>query len=415
VSVLLIAANTERINMLTPPYGLGLVAASLRDKGFEVDFLDLLDQEDPHGAVLGAVQSLRPDAIGISIRNIDDQNRQQPRFLLEKARTVVAACREGSAAPIVLGGPGFSIFPRETLTYLEADYGIRGDGEEALPALLDCLSKGEDPHRITGVLVAGDQHAPGRASVADLDAYPLWDDSQYGDPDDDDYWVPVQTRRGCANDCSYCSTAAIQGRQLRCRSPKDVAEGIAILSRKGYRQFHFVDNAFNIPESAALAICKELMPVAWRIRWRCILYPKGVDDRLVHAMAAAGCAEVSLGFESGSPEVLEAMNKRFTPEEVREAADCLRDHGIRRQGFLLLGGPGETRSTVEESLAFAESLGLDSLKVTVGLRIYPDTPLADRAEQEGLLAPGDDLLFPRFYLAPGLEPWIHERVAKLGF
>jgi radical SAM superfamily enzyme YgiQ (UPF0313 family) len=84
-------------------------------------------------------------------------------------------------------------------------------------------------------------------------------------------------------------------------------------------------------------------------------------------------------------------------------------------GFLLLGAPGETRETVMQSLTFARSLGLDGLKVTVGIRIYPGTPLARRAVEEGVIAPEDDLLFPRFYLAPGLEPWIHEVTAGAGF
>jgi hypothetical protein len=80
-------------------------------------------------------------------------------------------------------------------------------------------------------------------------------------------------------------------------------------------------------------------------------------------------------------------------------------------GFLLLGGPGETRETVEESLAFAASLNLEALRITVGIRIYPGTPLARRALEEGIISAADDLLFPRFYLASGLEPWIHQRVA----
>ncbi len=128
-------------------------------------------------------------------------------------------------------------------------------------------------------------------------------------------------------------------------------------------------------------------------------------------MAEAGCVEVSLGFESGSLAVLREMNKRFTPADVREISGLLAAHGIRRMGFLLLGGPGETRETVEESLAFATSLNLESLRITVGIRIYPGTPLARRALEEGVISADDDLLFPRFYLAPGLEPWIHQRVA----
>ena len=97
------------------------------------------------------------------------------------------------------------------------------------------------------------------------------------------------------------------------------------------------------------------------------------------------------------------MNKRFLPDEVWRISDLLATHGIRRMGFLLLGGPGETQVSVEERLAFADSLHLDLLKVTVGMRIYPETPLAKTALQEGVIPPEDDLLFPGFYLTPGLE------------
>jgi radical SAM superfamily enzyme YgiQ (UPF0313 family) len=150
------------------------------------------------------------------------------------------------------------------------------------------------------------------------------------------------------------------------------------------------------------------------VMWRCILYPERVDEELVAAMAAAGCVEVALGFESGSTNVLREMNKRYSPADVRQTSALLRAHGIRRFGFLLLGGPGETRATVEESIAFATSLGLDGLRVTVGIRIYPGTPLAARAIDEGVIRPDEDLLNPRFYLAPGLEPWIRDRVVGLG-
>jgi hypothetical protein len=99
-------------------------------------------------------------------------------------------------------------------------------------------------------------------------------------------------------------------------------------------------------------------------------------------------------------------------DDVRATWELLALYGIRRMGLLLLGGPGETRGTAEESLAFAESLHLDFLETTVGIRIYPGTPLAHRAVQDGMISGEGDLLFPRFYLARGLEPWIHWRVAR---
>jgi len=411
--VLLVSANTERLNMVTIPLGLGLVAAAVRRAGHEVAFLDLLDAADLRTAVWDAIERARPEAIGISIRNIDDQNCQGPRFLLDRAREAVAACRAHSGAPIVLGGAGYSIFPRAALAYLGADFGIRGEGEEAFPALLARLGSGLDPRGIEGVHAAGDPCGGGRAAVADLDRLPLWDEAldAYADRGAEEIWVPVQTRRGCPNDCSYCSTAQIQGRALRCRSPRRAVETIATLARRGFRKFYFVDNNFNVPKAQAMELCEGLRSLAMDLAWRCILYPKPVDGPLVRAMAAAGCVEASVGFESGDGPILRGMNKHFTPDEVRLSMDLLAAHGIRRMGFLLLGGPGETRETVSRSLAFARSLNLDGLRVTVGIRIYPGTPLAQRAVQEGLIRPGDDLLQPRFYLAPGLEPWIHEAVA----
>jgi radical SAM superfamily enzyme YgiQ (UPF0313 family) len=171
----------------------------------------------------------------------------------------------------------------------------------------------------------------------------------------------------------------------------------------GYRRFYFVDNTFNLPTDYAVELCRRIAAERLDIGWRCILHPQDVPEELLEAMAAAGCAEVGLGFESGAQAVLQEMKKRFLPEDVREISDRLAARGIRRLGFLLLGGPGETQDTVAESVAFADSLRLDQLRITVGIRIYPDTPLAQIAVREGVIAAEDDLLFPRFYLTHGPE------------
>ena len=411
MKVLLIAANTERVNMPTMPVGLASVAAATRQAGHETSFLDLMNAPDPGAAIAERMAAFAPELVGISVRNIDDQTLASPRFLLEKVRDVVGQCRASSAAPIVLGGPGFSILPDAVLGYLGADFGVRGEGERAFTALLERLQRGLDPGDIPGV------HQPGRSAlppafVAELDTLPfpseeLW---QGVDPTNPELWVPVESRRGCPNDCAYCATFQIQGRTIRCRSPRSVAEYAGRLARAGFRKLYFVDNSFNIPEPHALELCRCLGELAPAVSWRCILYPHLVAEPLVQAMAAAGCVEVALGFESGCPNVLRRLNKRFDPADVRRISELLAAHGIRRIGFLLLGAPGETRESVEQSLAFAESLGLDMLRVTVGIRIYPGTPLQKLAVAEGQLSPEDDLLQPRFYLAPGLEPWIHQRV-----
>ena len=181
----------------------------------------------------------------------------------------------------------------------------------------------------------------------------------------------MQTRRGCPLACSYCSTPELEGTDVRMRSPALVVEHVARVAEAGFRRFYFVDNTFNLPPSYALDLCRRLAELRLDLAWRCILYPHHVSEELAAAMAEAGCVEVSLGFESGCPQVLRAMNKRFQPDEVREISERLAAHGIRRMGFLLLGGPGETKESVDESLAFARSLGLGDAQ---GLRGHPPLP-----------------------------------------
>ena len=135
-----------------------------------------------------------------------------------------------------------------------------------------------------------------------------------------------------------------------------------------------------------------------------------MDEELIEKMTEAGCKEVSMGFDSGSETILRAMNKRFLPEDVRRISEILKRYNIRRMGFLLLGGPGESKKNVEESLAFADSLDLEAMKITMGIRIYPHTDLALIAINEGVIEPDDDLLFPKFYMAPGLEEWLRNTV-----
>jgi radical SAM superfamily enzyme YgiQ (UPF0313 family) len=180
----------------------------------------------------------------------------------------------------------------------------------------------------------------------------------------------------------------------------------------GFKQFYFVDNTFNFPPQYAKELCRAIAASGANIRWRSILYPGFIDEELVRAMAEAGCVEVSLGFESGSPAILKNLNKKYDVGQVRVAAELLKKYGIRRMGFLLLGGPGETRGSVLESLAFADALKLDMLKLTVGIRIYPNTALEKVALQEGVIAAGDDLLFPRFYVAKGLDAWLEATITE---
>jgi radical SAM superfamily enzyme YgiQ (UPF0313 family) len=411
--VLLISGNREDGDIRVPALGLACIAAATEALGHETLLLDLMATKDPGKAVAGAIETFRPEAIGLSVRNIDDQRMRNSRFLLDQARDAVAWCRQSTAAPIILGGAGFSILPQLILDYLDVEMGVQGEGESIFPELLNRLQSGIEIEELPGVYQRGKPSPVRRAFSRDLDSFPLPDPSLIvrslsgatNAP------VPVQTRRGCPLSCSYCSTPMIEGKLLRSRSPESIVAWIARWVEEGFRNFYFVDNTFNLPASYASQLCEILIAASLDISWRCILFPGELNEKLIALLANAGCTEVSLGFESGAENILQRMGKPFTLADVRRASDSLRRHNIRRMGFLLLGGPGETRKSAEESIAFAESLELDSLRLSVGIRIYPHTEVARIAEQEGLIKSEQDLLFPKFYIVRDMEDWLYATTA----
>ena len=414
MKVLLISANTEQINMPVLPLGLAYVAAAIDTQGHTVKMLNLMMQTDAQKALHEALVDFNPDIIGISVRNVDDQKMENPRFLLGPVKEVVAQCRKLSHATIVLGGAGFSIFPQAALEFLEADIGIQGEGETSFLTLIERLRDKKNLSEIPGLCLPGRtsrRHSGHIKRLRDVTLpLPVMHLSTPSALKGKEVWIPFQTRRGCPLDCSYCSTATIEGQAIRKHDPEKVIEAISRYVEVGLDHFFFVDNTFNLPNSYAKALCDHLISSGSSINWRCILYPWKVDDELVEKMARAGCKEVSLGFESGSEKILAKMNKRFTPADVRRISETLKKFGIGSMGFLLFGGPGETRETANESLCFADSLDLEAMKITIGIRIYPHTPLAQAAVKKGLIEADDTLLFPKFYMTRGLESWLRKTV-----
>ena len=410
--VLLISANTERMNILPLPLGLALVAAASRRAGHDAILLNLMFEKDTPAAIRDCIEGFHPEVIGISVRNIDDQNMAGPKFLLLPVQEVVSTCRGLSDVPIVVGGAGYSIFPESALRYLGADMRIHGEGETVFPALLHRMAKGVSVSGLPGLDLPG-QRSAGSTFAINLDDLPLPEPALWipSVSNRAHFWVPVQSRRGGPLDCSFCSTSAIEGRPIRRHSPETVVKWLEQLVASGLRHFNFVDNTFNLPPYYAKDLCRRMIEKHLDLDFWCIIYPKWIDRELVQLMAQAGCREVSLGLESGADRMLGSLNKRFKAVEARTVTEMFAEAGIYRRGFLLLGGPGESKESVEESLPFADSLHLDALKITVGLRIYPETPLAATALAEGVIALDEDLLWPRFYLAPPLADWLPGRIA----
>ena len=195
--VLLISANTEKINILPMPLGLNYVAAAAQNKGHNVKVFDLMAHADSRLPIRETVESFHPDIIGISVRNIDDQNMRGARFLLDEVKGIVLYCRSLSAAKIVLGGAGYSIFPEAVLAYLNADMGIQGEGEQVFPELLDRLEWRTGLAGLPGLYLKDLGLQGKRAFIHDLSDLPVYGVHRFLSAYDRNLWMPFQTRRGC--------------------------------------------------------------------------------------------------------------------------------------------------------------------------------------------------------------------------
>ena len=416
MKVLLISTNRSRAMVPPFPLGLAYVAANVEARRHEVGVWDAMFHDDWDSSLRQRLAEFRPEVVGLSVRNVDDQDIRRPHWFLGDVKQMVAVCREASTATLVAGGPGFSMFAREALAYLGVDFGIVGEGERALGRLLDQLEAGAEPANVPGLVwkEGGETRMAGTARIEDLDGLIPPDRARleafrYHETRGEasiPNTATVQTKRGCTQSCTYCATPAMEGSTLRLRAPEAVAREIEGLVRVGLTRLQFVDALFTNPAWHADAICRELLRRRLRVRWCCTINPAFADPDLLRLMKRAGCERVIAGNESGCTRTLQRMRKGFTKQDVEGCFAFLEAERMCYNAFLLLGGPGEDRASVRESVELMERFAPNQVSVTVGIRLYPNCELTRTAEGEGVLPPGASLLAPRFYLAPAVRDWI---------
>jgi hypothetical protein len=115
MNALFIARSQDDLIMPSPPLGLVCVATAVKHSGHSTAILDISDLNTARTTLAHRIASLGPDAICISIRNIDDQTMQGTRFLLGDIKDIIGWCRECTGAPVIVGGAAFSIYPEEVL------------------------------------------------------------------------------------------------------------------------------------------------------------------------------------------------------------------------------------------------------------------------------------------------------------
>jgi len=425
--VLLVSTNRERQPYPVVPNGLACVASALDAAGYHVEFLDLCFARDPAGTARETSQRCAPDIIGVSVRNIDNSDAIALRHYTPEARDILRELRASAPkAKIIAGGAAFGVAPEALFRDLGVDYAVAGDGERATVALVDTLIAGRAPEAISGLVRAVERERKEESTVvftppgedADLDSLPRpqlhrWIDlaryQRHGAT------IPIQTKRGCVYKCIYCTYRNVEGWGYRTRDPELVADEIAELKSKAHVQhFDFVDSTFNSPPGHAIEVCEAITRRKLGVQLDTTNFtPATASDELLLAMKSAGFRTLGITAESASDPVLEKLEKGFTAAKARSVATRVEKHGIRTLWIFLVGGPGETRQTLEETLDFAawRLRRGDAVYLTVGLRIYPGTTLHRIAIKEGRVPADSTLLDPTFYFSSQLE--FDKTVARL--
>jgi radical SAM superfamily enzyme YgiQ (UPF0313 family) len=400
MKVLLVSANTLTEPYPVYPLGLDYVAAAIADR-HEVQVADMNTLKG-YDALLEIIERFSADVIGISLRNIDNTDTTDPKDFFNGQRELIQEIRGHSSALIVLGGSGFTLFPEEIMTALEADYGIIGEGER-LALLLDALENQKDVTEIPGAITG---HHPKPIPLP-------WNRGFHRNFNKDhsrfEFYVKnggmlnLQTKRGCSLNCIYCTYPHIEGATQRLIDPAEVADTALQLQAAGAKYFFITDSTFNTDYAHTLNVARAFKDAGVSIPWGAFFTPSKMPDGYFHVLRDAGLTHVEFGTESLSNPVLASYRKPYQSHHVFAAHQSAIDAGLHIAHYFLLGGPGENADTLEETLSGIHNLNKSVFFFFCGMRIYPYTKLYDIAVEEGQITRSQSILEPVFYHCPAID------------
>jgi len=352
-----------------PPLGIALLAACLRDAGHAVDLLDLTVEP------LGRRDFTPYCLVGMTLlcTNFDGG--------VEVARKVR---RQNPAARIVAGGPFADACPRDVLDTGVFDFVGHGEGEYLLPRLVAAVKNGTDPSGVGGLSFFRDGvlvRTPQPPMIGDLDALPfpaydLLPMARYRRHS-------IMASRGCPWDCVFCDRGPAESRRVRFLSPERVCDWAARMIRDfGPKPFRILDSTFTANRTWAERVCDLVLERQIPITWECQSRIDCFSPRLLEKMCDAGCEQIVVGVDSGDDEILALSKKKLTRKSTRRGAALFRDGKAPPLHMnFVIGHPWDTRSTIRETVMFADELQRD-FKVTCGFYMmvpFPGTELADNA------------------------------------
>lgn len=350
------------------PYGLYSLGAQARRAGYQVQVVNLAAFDWPRTEA--ALAALDADLYGLSCWTANRRG---------VALAAAAVKRLRPRAHVVVGGPHATPLARELLTHHPAiDTIACGEAEDQFLELVTRLSRGESTAGIPGTVYREGEdvrEAPRRAAIQPLD--------RLASPHDDFSTHIVMTSRGCPWRCTFCGAEATWGRGYRCFSQARVLEMLeAALRRLPVRMLQLKDDTFTADRKRVLSLCRAIRERGLRFAWSCDTRVDVLSAELVREMRLAGCQRLSLGVESGSPQILANIDKRITIDAIVTATELAREVGIQVRHYMMLGNRGETAETFRESLAFLERARPHQY-IFACLSLYPGTRDFAAAEAAG--------------------------------
>jgi len=387
------------------PYGLDLIANHLRQYGYSVSIeFPFLPDLDPESNLVEILERTNPDLIGLSFRNLDTTMSCEPYgehegpgyqtffFFPELKRFVEILRNLRPDVPIVIGGGAFTISPVPILQMLGIEYGIVGQGEEPLRQLLEAYPDKRELAKIPNVVFKAGNHFhmnPLRSyrfrELGNLRAREKRFNYAY-----ESVGLPIQVKRGCNQNCSYCVEPLIEGRRYIFKDQSDIIAELKKVAEKhgGIRTIFFVDTEFNLPDlDYCSVLVKEIIESGLHkhFRFSSQFLPKPFDHAFAKLLADAGFS-IILTCDSFADSVLEKNGASYSQKDIIRTLELCEKCAIDCTLALIFGLPGETYDTVDHTIRQMMSYPPNVLRryeYTVGGRIYNGTPLCQFVERQG--------------------------------
>jgi len=425
VKILLVQSLLNR-DRLPPVYPLGLsyIATFLNNHDTRI-YDPNVSITHPVDDLIRELQNFRPDIVGISLRNIDNQSRIMPLNYYGDFLDLLHSIKlYHPSAIVVVGGTGFSMFAKEIMEINPGiDFGVYLEGEETFPELLDNLS---EPEKVKGIYYRknGTIYFTGLRPLPEFENYPvprrdLIDMNLYKRGE---AAIGIQTKRGCAMNCAYCNYPVLSGKTIRVRPPSGVVDEIEkLVNAYDVTQVFFADSVFNIPQEHAIQICEEIIKKKIKVGWMCYLDVRNVTRDFMLLLKKAGCNGIFFSPDGLSNQSLTSLRKDMQEKDVWNILKIIAtEPEIKNMNFLItmfINTPGETHLGIFKMLLYKFMAimirVLFKRRVTVltgWIRIEPDTETYRIAIEQGNISK-DRSLLPKnrndikslFYLKPSLK------------